>query len=101
MFTARSRKASASGCSTCSGKPNFFIQVIPSQARVFQGGGFQVLSFNEGSDVVYVDGAGGNGQMITHHAGVRRLTVLFNKIRAAALSAEESEGLVRTIMEST
>jgi len=81
-------------------EPNFFVQVIPSQARVFQGGGFQVLSFDDGSDVVYVDGAGGNGQMITHLARVRRLVVLFNKIRAAALSVEESEGLIRTIMES-
>ena len=82
-------------------EPNFSVQVIPARARVFQGGGFQLLSFNEGADVVYVDGAGGNGQMITDHVRVRRLTVLFNKIRSAALSAEDSEDLIRTIMEST
>ncbi|WP_242901049.1 helix-turn-helix domain-containing protein [Actinomadura terrae] len=80
---------------------NVSIQVIPSKARVFQGSGFQVLSFNDSADVVYVDGAGGNGQMVTDLAEVRRLTILFNMIRSAALAAEESGELIRTIMEST
>ncbi|GAA2149912.1 helix-turn-helix domain-containing protein [Actinomadura napierensis] len=83
------------------GEPNVSIQLIPVGAHVFQGSGFQVLSFDEGPDVVYVDGAGAHGQMITEAASVRRLTVLFNMIRSAALSARESEDLIRTIMEST
>jgi hypothetical protein len=82
------------------GEPNISIQVIPTKARVFQGSGFQLLSFNEGADVAYVDGASGFGQMLAELSDVRRLTVLFNMIRSTALSAEESENLIRSIMES-
>lgn len=80
--------------------PNVSIQIIPARGRVFQGSGFQLLSFNEGADVAYVDGAGGHGQMLTKPSSVRSLGVLFNMIRSAALSAEESENLIRSTMES-
>jgi transcriptional regulator with XRE-family HTH domain len=82
-------------------QPGIYIQVIPKDALVFQPGGFQLLSFKRKPDVAYVDGAGSNSQMLTDPDEVRALTVLFNVIRSAALSAEESENLIRTIMEST
>jgi transcriptional regulator with XRE-family HTH domain len=79
---------------------NISVQVLPRSARVFQASGFEVLSFNESPDVAYVDGAGGYGQLLTDSHHVRGLTVLFNVIRSAALSAEESENLIRSIMEA-
>ncbi|WP_157610406.1 helix-turn-helix domain-containing protein [Spirillospora albida] len=79
---------------------NVSIQIIPTRARVFQGSGFQLLSFDESADVAYVDGASGYGQMLTKPASVRRLAVLFNLIRSTALSAEDSEHLIRSTMES-
>ena len=54
----------------------------------------------ESPDVAYVDGANGHGQMLSESGDVRGLTVLFNVIRSAAVSAEESENLIRTIMEA-
>ena len=80
-------------------EPNVSIQIIPTRARVFQGSGFQLLSFEAAADVAYVDGAGANGQMLTEPSAVRRLAILFNMIRSKAISAEESEDLIHSIME--
>jgi transcriptional regulator with XRE-family HTH domain len=79
---------------------NISVQVLPRSAHVFQASGLQVLSFKESPDIVYVDGAGGHGQMLGDPSDVQGLAVLFNVIRSAALSAEESENLIRTIMEA-
>lgn len=76
------------------------VQIIPTNAPVFQPSGFQVLSFNKTADVAYVEGANGYGQMLTEVEAVRGFTVLFNVIRSTALSVEDSENLIRTIMES-
>jgi transcriptional regulator with XRE-family HTH domain len=75
------------------------IQIIPDSAPVYQPGGFQLLSFEGAADVAYIDGAGGHGQMITDPSEVQNLAVLFDVIRSAALSAEESERLIRSILE--
>ncbi|TDC58308.1 hypothetical protein E1281_02085 [Actinomadura sp. KC345] len=77
------------------------IQVIPAHARVFHESGFQVLSYKHAPDVAYVDGAGGYGQMLSDLHDVRRLTLLFNVIRSAALASADSKDLIRTIMEDT
>ncbi|WP_106403046.1 helix-turn-helix domain-containing protein [Actinocorallia populi] len=77
------------------------IQVIPTDAPVFQPSGFQVLNFDSAADIAYVDGAGSNGQTLTEPDAVRALTVLFNVIRSTAMSAEESENLISKIMEDT
>ncbi|MEO5876211.1 MAG: DUF5753 domain-containing protein, partial [Streptosporangiaceae bacterium] len=78
---------------------NIAAQLIPLYAQVFQSSGFQLLSFDRGPDVAYIDGAGVHGQMLTDLSDVRGLTVLFSMIRTAALPARESEDLIRTIME--
>lgn len=81
--------------------PTVSVQIIPANAAVFQESGFQLLSFDHAPDVAYVDGASGYGQMLTEPHDVRRLTVIFSVIRSAALPAEESENLIRSIMEAT
>jgi transcriptional regulator with XRE-family HTH domain len=81
-------------------EPNISVQVLRSRAHVFQASGFHLLSFDQSHDVVYVDGAGGRGQMFTEPHDVQAFTILFNVIRSAAESAEESENLIRMIMEA-
>jgi transcriptional regulator with XRE-family HTH domain len=75
------------------------IQLIPASARVFQGSGFQLLSFTEGRDMAYVDGACGNGQMLTDPREVDALTLCFNVIRSTAMPVVDSLNLIRKIME--
>ncbi|WP_157964020.1 helix-turn-helix domain-containing protein [Actinocorallia populi] len=75
------------------------IQIIPKSARVFHPTGFQVLNFDKDADVAYMEGSDGNGRLLTEPGVVRRLAVLFNVIRSDALPAEETENLIRTIME--
>ncbi|TDC66863.1 XRE family transcriptional regulator [Actinomadura sp. GC306] len=81
--------------------PNVAVQVVPTDAPVFQESGFQLLSFDQAADVAYVDGASGFGQILTDPRDVRRLTVVFDVIRTVALPARASENLIRTIMEDT
>ncbi len=80
-------------------EPNFCMQLIPPRFGVTQSSGFQLLSFHGSSDVAYVDGACGHGQMITDPREVHRVAVSFNVIRATALPADESEPIIRAIME--
>ncbi|WP_433230199.1 helix-turn-helix domain-containing protein [Actinomadura formosensis] len=81
--------------------PKIALQVIPTDAAVFQPCGFQLLGFKQAPDVAYVDGVGRHGQVLTNPRDVQELAILFNVIRTAALSGAESENLIRTIMEST
>ena len=83
------------------GELHISIQLIPTHAKVFHESGFQVLSYKHMPDVAYVDGVGGYGQMVTDTYDVRRLTLLFNVIRSAALAVADSEDLIRKIMEGT
>ncbi|MBO2458553.1 helix-turn-helix domain-containing protein [Actinomadura violacea] len=81
--------------------PKLAIQIIPADAAVFQPCGFQVLGFKQAPDVAYVDGVGRHGQILTEPSDVQELGILFDVIRTAALSAAESQCMVRTIMENT
>ncbi|MFB4310615.1 DUF5753 domain-containing protein [Actinomadura sp. GTD37] len=83
------------------GLPNISIQVLPACANVFEATGFQVLTFERSTDVAYIEGAGGNGQMLADAVAVQNLAVLFNVARSEALSATESAALIQTIMEDT
>ncbi|GAA0940674.1 helix-turn-helix transcriptional regulator [Actinocorallia libanotica] len=58
------------------GDPKVCIQLIPEGAPVYHPGGCQLLGFDDGTNVAYID-----------------------VIRSAALSAAESEWLIRSIME--
>ncbi|GAA0945061.1 helix-turn-helix transcriptional regulator [Actinocorallia libanotica] len=81
------------------GHPKFSVQIIPKNALVFHSAGFQVLNFAVEADLAYLEGSYGNGRMLTDPEAVRRLAVLFNVTRSDALSAEESENMICTIME--
>jgi transcriptional regulator with XRE-family HTH domain len=83
------------------GRPTITVQVLPLCACVFQPTGFQVLGFESSASVAYIEGTGGNGQMLADVAAVRNLTALFNVARSEALSATDSAALIQTIMEDT
>ena len=80
---------------------NVSIQLLPACAHVFEATGFQVLTFEKSADVAYIEGAGGNGQMLADLTAVQELAILFNVARSEALSATASATLIRTIMEGT
>ncbi|SFP48723.1 MULTISPECIES: helix-turn-helix domain-containing protein [Actinomadura] len=83
------------------GLSNVSIQVLPACACVFEATGFQILTFGGSTDVAYVEGAGGNGQMLSDATEVQKLAVLFNLARSEALSASGSAALIQSIMEDT
>ncbi|MCO5993737.1 helix-turn-helix domain-containing protein [Actinoallomurus rhizosphaericola] len=80
-------------------RPNISIQVTPSGAPVYVSGGFMLLGYTESADLVYVDGAGGHGQLIGDSRQVHSLAVRFDQIQGVALPVSESETLIRSIME--
>ncbi|RFS84821.1 XRE family transcriptional regulator [Actinomadura spongiicola] len=80
---------------------NVTLQIVPTDAPVFQESGFQLLSFAQAHDVAYVDGASGFGQILTEVRDVQRLAVVFDLIGSTALPVKASEDLIRTIMEDT
>lgn len=82
-------------------RPTISVQLLPMCTCVFQPTGFQVLGFERSASVAYIEGTGGNGQMLADMAAVRNLTALFNVARSEALSATDSVALIQSIMEDT
>ncbi|MBT2208571.1 helix-turn-helix transcriptional regulator [Actinomadura sp. NEAU-AAG7] len=80
-------------------QPTICIQVLPVDALVFHPAGYQVLGFDKGAAVAYMEGTGGNGQMLTDPVVIRKLSTLFNMARAEALPGGESASLIRRIMQ--
>lgn len=79
--------------------PNVSLQVLPTHAMVFHSAGFQILGFPEARPIVYMEGSGGHGQMLSSPDVVRRLVVDFNLARSEALTTEDSMRLIRAIVK--
>jgi transcriptional regulator with XRE-family HTH domain len=81
--------------------PNVTIQIVPTAKGAYPGlpGAFTILAFQDAPDAVRVEGHVG-GQLVDHPVVVRKYGVRFDLIRASAMSAEDSLGLLRTILES-
>ncbi|MEU5990046.1 helix-turn-helix transcriptional regulator [Spirillospora sp. NPDC047418] len=79
---------------------NIVIQIVPTAKGGYAGlpGSFTVMSFRDDVDVVHV-GSHVGAQLIDHPDGVRKYRVRFDLIRGAAMSADDSLGLLRTILE--
>ncbi|GAA4607699.1 hypothetical protein GCM10023195_29510 [Actinoallomurus liliacearum] len=80
-------------------RPNIGIQVIPAGAPVYVSSGFALLGQADGTNVAYVDGAAGHGQLIRPPQQVHRLAVRFDQIRGDALPVSDSEKLICALME--
>lgn len=76
------------------------IQVIPETVSTHPGldGPFTVLSFDEGADVLHVDGFS-QGRMALDEAEVSRASHVYDLLRAIALSPDASADLIRRRLE--
>jgi transcriptional regulator with XRE-family HTH domain len=77
------------------------IQIVSATTGAYAGlpGAFMILSFQDESDVVHVEGHAG-AQLIDHPAVVRKYGVRFDLIRASAMTAEDSLAFLQTMLES-
>jgi transcriptional regulator with XRE-family HTH domain len=80
-------------------EPNINVQVVPTGAPVYPSGIFTIFSFEDGSDVGFVEGVNGHGHAIELSSDVEGLRVTYDRVSFAALSPEASEKLIRDIME--
>ncbi|GAA2147313.1 helix-turn-helix transcriptional regulator [Kitasatospora kazusensis] len=80
--------------------PQVIIQVLADSAGAHASldGPMALLSFAEGPNVAYVEGHA-TGQMITEPHEVRRCSLIFDLIRADALSPQATAVLIATAME--
>jgi transcriptional regulator with XRE-family HTH domain len=85
---------------TAAQRPNVTIQIVPAGRGAYAGldGYLTLLSFREGPDVVYLDDQIG-GHLIEEATAVNGCRTQFDRIRASALSQEESLELLNTLLE--
>lgn len=76
------------------------LQVLPYEAgaHACSDGAMIILGFNEGPDVVYIEGYG-SGQLVNLPNEVRRCRLRYDLARAAALSPEASVAKIEALME--
>ncbi|MBT2391136.1 helix-turn-helix transcriptional regulator [Streptomyces sp. ISL-1] len=81
-------------------EPHITVQVLPFDQGEHDalGGSLTVLTQPDGSEVAYTEGAH-YGQLVEDPAEVRRFTVSYDRLRAAALPPLMSLGMIRSVME--
>lgn len=82
---------------------NVILQILPFDAGAHPGmaGSFTLLDFRDPNDpeLVYVEGVAGD-ELVEGHAEVRRFGVIFDQLRAMALSPRDSIALIESAAES-
>lgn len=80
--------------------PRIVLQVLPYDAGAHAGldGPLTILSFAKDQDVAYVE-ALGSGQLVTRPEDVDRCQLVFDLVRAAALSPEASAEVIAAMIE--
>ncbi|MCO5997640.1 helix-turn-helix domain-containing protein [Actinoallomurus rhizosphaericola] len=82
-------------------RPNITIHVLPDNAAVYPSGGLTIFSFDEAPDLGYAEAVRGQGVLIEQRKSIEVLRVEFDLVRSAALSADASVDLIRSLMEGT
>ncbi|WP_433461720.1 helix-turn-helix domain-containing protein [Spirillospora sp. CA-128828] len=79
---------------------NITLQIVPGSKGAYAGllGAFTIMSFLDEPDAVHVEGHIG-AQLVDHPDAVRKFGVRFDLIRGAAMSADDSVDMLRTILE--
>ncbi|MDG4833856.1 helix-turn-helix transcriptional regulator [Solwaraspora sp. WMMD1047] len=79
---------------------NVSVQVIPFREGAYASmlSSFHILTFAESSSVVYIEGL--TGDLYAEGEDVRRCTVVFNSLRASALSASASAAMIKQIRDT-
>lgn len=82
-------------------RPNITLQIVPDQRGAYVGlvGSITILSFDDGPDVLNLEGQIG-GHLVKEPATVKRCNLRFELIKSSALSREESLELLTKILES-
>jgi transcriptional regulator with XRE-family HTH domain len=80
-------------------RPRVCLQVIRTGSGAHMAGALTLLGFPEGGDMAYVDAWGGLGRVVGGASTVHRLRREFDRIRTRALNVQESETLIRSLME--
>jgi transcriptional regulator with XRE-family HTH domain len=87
---------------TAASEPHITVQVIPFSAGAHVGmqGSFIVLSFSNPADpeIVYVDSMAGD-LFLDAEADIRRFSLVFDNLRAVALSPDDSTSLIAGLAE--
>jgi transcriptional regulator with XRE-family HTH domain len=81
--------------------PNVTLQTVRLEKGAYPGlmGAFTLITSDDEPDMAYIEGHVG-GQLIDRTATVREYVLRFDLIRGAAISADHSVDLLRTILES-
>lgn len=81
-------------------QPHITVQVLPFEQGEHDamGGSLTLLALPDGSDVAYTEGAH-YGQLIEDSAEVRRFSLTYDRLRAAALPPLMSLDMIRAVME--
>ncbi|MFC9896136.1 helix-turn-helix transcriptional regulator [Nocardia sp. NPDC127579] len=83
-------------------RKNVILQILPFDAGAHPGmaGSFTLVDFPKPDDpeLVYVEGIAGD-ELIEGHAEIRRFGVIFDQLRAMALSPRDSSVLIRQIAD--
>ncbi|WP_157431165.1 Scr1 family TA system antitoxin-like transcriptional regulator [Actinomadura macra] len=81
--------------------PHVTFHIVPASKGSYAGlpGAFTILRFNDAPDMVYTEGHTG-GNLTDHAETVWGHTVRFDLIRGAAMSADQSLELLRSVWES-
>ncbi|MBP2190135.1 helix-turn-helix domain-containing protein [Nocardia goodfellowii] len=84
-------------------RKNVILQILPFNAGAHPGmaGSFTLVDFPKPEDpeLVYVEGIAGD-ELIEGHTEIRRFGVIFDQLRAMALSPRDSSALIEDIAES-
>ncbi|KAK1181239.1 helix-turn-helix transcriptional regulator [Streptomyces sp. NBS 14/10] len=80
--------------------PKMVIQILPFRAGfpASLDGSFNLLSMDEGADLVYSEGVG-TAQVLAHPEEFERAGFRYDLLRTAALSAEDSWKLIASLLE--
>jgi transcriptional regulator with XRE-family HTH domain len=81
-------------------RTNITVQIVPVGRGAYAGldGYLTLLGFDEGPDILYLDDQVG-GHLIEETARVDACGIQFDRIRASAMSQEESMKLLKTLLE--
>ncbi len=82
------------------GRPNSVLQVVPESAPAYSSVPFLVMSMPDGPDVGYVESPATVGAVTKAPEQVRDMKVLFDQLRAMALTEADSVRLIKEVMEA-
>ncbi|GAB2841586.1 helix-turn-helix transcriptional regulator [Streptomyces deserti] len=83
------------------GNPRINIQVLPFSAGAHTGlqGSFDHYRFDSDPAIVYTEGYGGSGHPTANPDTVKKCSLRYDHLQAAALSLKDSAALIRRVME--